>query len=352
MKRTAQAVLFVFLLACTPFSPFATHGDYIDFVKWNGIDYANSFARVGRQITEADLGPEHFRVTQTLATAGLGISYQIRDGDAAYVATGEPVYTVRGYAPSFRLAARRDGQLTLYEARINPAAKLGRDLLDIEGKVVAIAILDEKRNTTVVGRIAEPSRVETLVRLVLDARVGGPIPLGATPSRQPAEKGEPTVLPAPQGTTVVFELKDGTATVRGYDLTASILAVNLTMPAEFRDAIATLVANAPTPTPAPAIVNLAKRYDLAKAQSVTVKRRAGPGSATVNVAEWAAAFDSDMPATRSHIGQVDGDVVIFGFPDRTVSLVYDKANDALRVAVPDDELTVRATDAFKALLAR
>ena len=352
MKRTAQAVLFVFLLACTPFSLFAAHGDYIDFVKWNGIDYWNSFATVGRQITDADLGPEHFWVKRTLATASLGFSYQIQDGDAAYVATGEPVYTVRGYAPSFRLAARRDGRLTLYEAHNNPAAKEGRDLFDIEGKVFAIAILDQKRNTTIIGRIAEPSRVEALVRLVLDGHVGGGTRATTPPPRQSAAKDEPTVRPALEGATVVFELKDGTATVRGYDLTTSILSPNLAIAGTFRDAIATLVANAPTPTPAPAVVNLAKRYDLAKAQSVTVKRRAGPGSATPNVAEWAAAFDADMPATRSDLGRVDGDVVIFSFPDRSVSLVYDRANDALRVAVPDDELAVRATDAFKALLAR
>jgi hypothetical protein len=33
-------------------------------------------------------------------------------------------------------------------------------------------------------------------------------------------------------------------------------------------------------------------------------------------------------------------------------MVYDRASDTLRVAVPDDELAIGATDAFKALLAR
>ena len=64
---------------------------------------------------------------------------------------------------------------------------------------------------------------------------------------------------------------------RGYDLTTSTLTPNLTVAGPFRDAIGTLLANAPTPTPAPAVINLATRYDLARAQSVTVKRPDRPG---------------------------------------------------------------------------
>ena len=162
MRILASVLLAVALGACAvpPFG--STTIDYVDFVKWSGIDYLGSFTTAGRAIADADLGPEYFRVKQTLATSGRGINYQIQDGDAAFVPTGDPVYTVRGYAPTFRLAARHDGRLVLYEVHMNPAAKQGRDLFDIEGKVSAIAILDQKRNTTVIGRISEPARVEAL----------------------------------------------------------------------------------------------------------------------------------------------------------------------------------------------
>jgi hypothetical protein len=350
--RIPAALLGLVLSACTLLQPFGsttTHVDYVDLLKWDGIDYTASFATVGRAIGEADIGPEHFRVKQTLVDAGRGPYYQIQDGDAAFVPTGEPVFTVKGYVPTFRLAARHDGRLVLYEAHSNPAAKAGRDLLDVEGKVFAIALLDQKRGT-VLGRIAEPSRVEALVRLVLDGGIGGPAP--PAPSA-PAVSGGPTLLPARVAATIAFELADGTATVRGYDLKSSTLTPNITVAGTFRDAIAALIASAPTPTPAPALVNLAKRYDLARAQTVVIKRALPPpGPPAGVVAEWASALDAEMPATRSDRAG-DGDVMIFSFADRSfVSLVYDRANEMIRVAVPDDELAVRATPALKALLAR
>ena len=318
--------------------------DYVDFVKWNGIDYWDPHAGVGRAIVEADLGPEYFRVKQTVAKANRGLGYQIQDGDAAFVPTGEPVYALRGYAPTFRLGARHDGRLVMYEAHINPAAKFGRDLFDIDGKVTSIAILDQRRNTTVIGRISEAARVEGLVRLVLDAQVGGPGPIAPSAG----------LRPPPVFATISFELKDGTALVRGYDLTTSTLTPNVTVPTAFRDAISTLLANAPTPTPAPALVNLALRYDLAGAQSVMIKRPDRPGAQPVlNVAEWSAALGTEMPALRAADPSRYGDiVVIFSFADRYVSLVYDRTNEMIRVAVPDDELAVRATDAFKTLIDR
>ncbi|HEV2011013.1 MAG TPA: hypothetical protein VGS17_08320 [Candidatus Limnocylindria bacterium] len=343
MRILAAALLVVALGACALPQFGGVSVDYVDFVKWNGIDYLGSFTTVGRAIADGDLGPEYFRVKQTLVTAHRGIDYQIQDGDAAFVPTGEPVYTLRGYAPTFRLAARHDGRLVLYEVHMNPAAKQGRELLDIEAKVSSIAILDQKRNTTVIGRISEPARVATLVGLVLDAPVGGPAPIAPSAG----------LRPPPVFATVSFELNDGTATVRGYDLTTSTLTPNITVAAGFREAIATLVANAPTPTPAPALVNLARRYDLAQAQSVIVKRSDRPGAQPVrSVAEWSSALDGEMPARRAGEPQSGDIVVIFSFPDRYVSLVYDGMNETIRVAVPDDELAVRATDAFKALLAR
>lgn len=343
MRVLVSVTLALSLGACR-FAPFgAVTVDYVDLVKWSGIEYTAAFATVGRPLTDADLGREYFRVKQTLASAGRGIGYQIQDGDAAFVPTGEPVYALRDYAPTFRLAARHDGRLVLYEVHTNPAATRGRDLFDIDGKVSSIAILDQKRNTTVIGRIDEPARVGQLVELVLDATVGGPGPIVASAG----------VRPPPAFATVALQLKDGTALVRGYDLTTGTLTPNITVPDAFREAIRTLVANAPTPTPAPARVDLAARYDLARAVSVTVKRPDRPGAQPVrSVAEWSAALDVEMPARRDDGPKTSGIVVIFSFADHYVSLVYDPAVQLLRVAVPDDELAVGASDAFRALLDR
>lgn len=138
------------------------HVDYIDFVRANGITYIGgnytADERLGRPITDADLGAEQFRVTRRLADSGGSAE---SDGDAAFVPVGEPVYAVKGYAPMFRLAARRDGRLVLYEADTNPSAKLGRDLLDIDGKVRSIALISGRDGRTVLGRISDPGRVRS-----------------------------------------------------------------------------------------------------------------------------------------------------------------------------------------------
>ena len=352
--------LFLFLAALCLTSCFSPFGgvsvDYVDFVRWNGIDYQNSFASVGRAIAETDLGPEYFRVKQMLSGSGTSAYHQVEDGDAAYVPAGSPVYRVQGYAATFRVAARRnDGRLVLYEARNNPTARVGRDLLDIDGKVSAIALLDEKRATTVVARISDPNRIDALVRLVLDGRIGGSrsaAPATARPSRGPGEP-TPEIRPSPSSAMLAFELKDGTASVRGYDLTTSVIAPDLVVGGTFRDAIAQLVANAPTPSPAPSTVNLATRYGLVRATNVTVKRPVHPyaGDAAA-VADFAAALDQGMPARHTEDRPLSDVIVIFSFADHSVSLVYEAATQTLSVVVPDDELTVNATPAIRALLER
>lgn len=243
MKRTAQAVLFVFLMAsCAPFG--STIIDYVDFVRWDSIEYLTHFPAVGRELTEADLGAEVFRVRQTLSqTRQHDTNYEPGDGDAAFAAVGEPVYAVRGYASWYRLAAHHSGRLVLYEANHNAAAKLGRDILDIEGKVFALGIIDEKDGKTVVARIVEPSRVEALVRLVLDGTVGGVVP--------PSPEVSGGRRPPPDFVLIAFELRDGTASVRRYDLVSSFFTPNIAISGTFREAIATLRASVPVPSSTP-----------------------------------------------------------------------------------------------------
>ena len=50
------------------------------------------------------------------------------------------MHAVNGYRPSFRLAARREGRLLLFEAFDNPRARTWGDLLDLDGKVARITI--------------------------------------------------------------------------------------------------------------------------------------------------------------------------------------------------------------------
>jgi|GEM_PF-916115 len=274
--------------------------DYVDFVQHGGIQYLAAHPGLGRSITEDDLRAEQFRVTHSLARDGTG--GMPRDGDAAFVPAGDAVYAVRGYASTFRVAARHDGALVLYEADSNPAASVGRDLLDLDGRVAAVTLLSPKDGRTVLGRVADPARVGDLVSLVL----GAPVDQSVLPA---ASAGAPEF--------VGFELTDGTVTSRAYFRDPGILQRGIRVAGAFRDAVDELRASAPTPTPVPALVNLAARYDLAHATRVTVQGVPGrsiqdPGF----VSAFAAALDALMPATAATVAlPSEYTVVIFEFAE-------------------------------------
>jgi hypothetical protein len=337
------------LVSCS----YSETSDYIDFVKANGISYVSvdyfGGAGVGRAVLESDLGLEHIRVKQMLSGEAKGPGYRTADGDSAFVPAGEPVYSVKGYATTFRLAAHREGKLVLYEADSNPAAKTGRDLLDIEGKVIGIALVSGKDGRTILGRITERARVDDLVRLVLSAPVDQNPPLVSSSPRTPLPLPTPVMRTPEYGYSVAFQLADGSATQRNYDIANGVLHRGVFVAGAFRTAIQELVAAAPTATPAPAFVNLATRYNLAQATKVTIKGPQFVQDATL-IPRFAAALDADLPATRSTTRVVDGPVIIFEFSDRIVSLAYDRPADLLLVVVPDDELAVRPNAQFRALL--
>jgi hypothetical protein len=211
--------------------------DYIDFVRAGDVTYVASYTSGGRELSEADLGPERLRIKQTLARAGFGPGYQPVDGDAAFVPAGDPVYVVRGYSPNFRLGARHDGRLLLYEADTSAHARRGADLLDIGGKVKSIALLSQKDGKTVLSRLTERSLIDDVVRLVLDG------PVDQSPTK--AAYGSNDVV------RVSFELDDGTATVRSYDRVNGVLWRGIQVAGAFQTAVSDLVLSAPTPSPVP-----------------------------------------------------------------------------------------------------
>jgi hypothetical protein len=194
--------------------------DWVNFVRFGGITYVAKSDRVGRLPTDVDLGPVfatvHFRLDGNVHDP----HYQINDGDAAFLDAGTPVYSVRGYAPTFRLNARTAGRLTFYEADTNPHATTGADLLDIGGKVRSIAVNSEQDGTTELGAVTDPTQVVALVAMVLGAPVD--------------QKNRECVGTA---YVLVFHLDDGTAVVRGYCLGTGELARGVLLPAQFGVAI-------------------------------------------------------------------------------------------------------------------
>ena len=146
------------------------------FVRLGGIMYLSRRPEdppaVGRPLQGRDLGTIVAHVRSKLDGIMHDPTYLPKDGDAAYLPVGTPIYGVKGYRPTFRLAARWNGHLFLYEADTNPRARRGADLLDVAGKVRSIGIdSDTGDGTTEIAAIARPAQVATLVGLLLNARV-------------------------------------------------------------------------------------------------------------------------------------------------------------------------------------
>lgn len=350
--RVAFCVMLLFGVSCGALSGGAPGGsgtppnctaiiDYVDFVQHDGIFYsaASYFPSLGRAVTSAELGAERFRVKNTFSQTNCDPFRRPADGDAAYLATGEPVFAVTGYAPTFRLAARRSGELVLYEAESNQAAVRGGDLLDIEGKVKSIALLDEKTGRSAASRLTDGVRVRELVGLISRASI------------------DQTYQPSSSGTEadfvqLAFELNDGTITVRGYDRIAGVLGRGIRTGPALTQAVDELLRTAPTPSPVPAAVNLARRYELSRATRVTLKDLAAPGTFRPAPAlpSFLAVLDADLPAHRAARPSGGYVVLIFEFPDHFVSFAYDESSSTLTVVAPDDELAVQVPATFRALV--
>src|SRR5579883_1464800 len=116
------------------FSGTNTVIDWVNFVRFGGITYVAVDTRPGRPLAKNDLGPVFAIVKFKLDGNVHDPGYQTKDGDAAFLDAGSKVYTVKGYSPTFRLAAQQDNGLALFEADTNPQARKGGDLLDIRSE--------------------------------------------------------------------------------------------------------------------------------------------------------------------------------------------------------------------------
>jgi hypothetical protein len=228
----AGAVVFtVALTSCTPTGQPPASGcprsvagggsliDWVNFVRLNGIEYVAP-PSISSSLQPNQLGPVVATVHCRMDGSVLDPGYRPKDGDAGFLNPGTPLYAVNAYKPSFRLAARQDGRLTLFEADSNPAARVGGDLLDISEKVQYIGINSEQDGVTELAAIKNGADVDALVGMVLQAPV----------NQQLTDHSGGRYF-------VAFHLKDGTAVVRAYWSGTGELSRGIVLPPQFRQAV-------------------------------------------------------------------------------------------------------------------
>jgi hypothetical protein len=228
--------------------------DWVDFIRFDGITYLASTTQAGNKLTADSLGPKYASIEFMVSGSDSGPDYQSKDGDAAFLPAATPVYIVRGYRPEFRLAARRDGHIVVYEADTNPQATRGEDLLDLAGKVAYIGVNSDQDGVTELASITDARQVSDMVQMVLEAPVSTaelppdshgsepahdevtPGPIDSTPGETLATEApvSPSQSPlAERDYFVAFHLLDGTIVTRKYFAATGELQRGIHLPDAF-----------------------------------------------------------------------------------------------------------------------
>jgi hypothetical protein len=120
MLRSIVAMALLLVSACQ--LPGSAQGcsnvqiDWVDFIQLGATQYV-----AGRgappTLQEGDLGPVLAHVKFKVAGNVCDPSYKPRDGDAAFLEPGTPIYQINGQPTSKAVAARRNGQIIGYLAQ-------------------------------------------------------------------------------------------------------------------------------------------------------------------------------------------------------------------------------------------
>ena len=157
----------------------------IDFITFNGAVYLSTvylaedspaapYAPIGPQ----DLGPAVGEVVTNWVDGGDALAYPNEpclwdspDGTAPRLAPGDEIYAVRGYATTFRLAARHGDEFVSYQVWCSDDAEVGADLFDIYDRVARISVTEDLSESSGWAVIDDPATVAELVWMLLEGAV-------------------------------------------------------------------------------------------------------------------------------------------------------------------------------------
>ena len=118
------------MAACQwPGSPAACNAsiDWVDFIQVGSTQYVAGL-QAPAALDESDLGPVFAKVKFKVSGNVCDPNYRIKDGDAAFLESGTPIYRVIGHPASEELAARFNGKIQLFFREwITPAIQLRGD---------------------------------------------------------------------------------------------------------------------------------------------------------------------------------------------------------------------------------
>jgi hypothetical protein len=90
--------------------------DWVNFIQVGTTQYVAGLTQAPTVLQESDLGPVYAHVKFKVSGNVCDPSYRLKDGDAAFLDAGTPIYQVNGHPPGEQLAARFSGQIVVYRA--------------------------------------------------------------------------------------------------------------------------------------------------------------------------------------------------------------------------------------------
>jgi hypothetical protein len=90
--------------------------DWVNFIQVGTTQYVAGLTQAPTVVQESDLGPVYAHVKFKVSGNVCDTNYRLKDGDAAFLDAGTPIYQVNGQPPGEQLAARFSGQIVVYRA--------------------------------------------------------------------------------------------------------------------------------------------------------------------------------------------------------------------------------------------
>ena len=90
--------------------------DWVNFIEVGSTQYVAGSGATLDVLPESDLGPVYSRVKFKVSGNVCDPNYKVKDGDAAFLEPGTPIYRVAGHPPSEQLAVRFNGTIVIYRA--------------------------------------------------------------------------------------------------------------------------------------------------------------------------------------------------------------------------------------------
>lgn len=90
--------------------------DWVNFIEVGATQYVAAPGASPDVVQGSDLGPVYAHVKFKVSGNVCDPNYRVKDGDAAFLDPGTPIYQISGHAPREELAATFNGTTVIYRA--------------------------------------------------------------------------------------------------------------------------------------------------------------------------------------------------------------------------------------------